>query len=152
MHTRDTRDRLDIVWKALADPNRRGILAVLQEGSGPAGKLARAVGLAPNATSFHLRYLLSAGLLAVERRGRSLWYRLDRERLSAWRAEAERFAGTAPSEAPVEAASRPRAPTRPSRHARTDRASHSVKQRAKQPPATNATEPTSADTLPTELL
>jgi DNA-binding transcriptional ArsR family regulator len=142
MNTHNTLDRLDIAWKALADPNRRGIVAVLREGPCSAGELARAVGLAPNAASFHLRYLLSADLLAVERRGRSLLYRLDRERLAAWRAEAERFAGASPAEASL----------RSLRHERADRADRSVEKRVKQPTEANATEPTRADTLPTELL
>ena len=49
-----------------------------------AGDLARRVGLAPNALSFHLKWLRSAGLIDMKRSGRHLWYHLNAPRLSAW--------------------------------------------------------------------
>jgi DNA-binding transcriptional ArsR family regulator len=49
------------------------------------------VDLAPNAVSFHLRILRSAGLLAAQRNGRSLEYRVEPRNLSAWLGEVRRL-------------------------------------------------------------
>ncbi len=78
----------DDIYKALADGHRREILTVLCRGPRrAAGELARQVGLAPNAVSFHLRWLRSAGLISVEREGRFLWYRVEPTTVIAWQAE-----------------------------------------------------------------
>jgi len=84
-------DRWDDIFKALADANRRRIVAALCRAPRPAGDLARLAGLAPNAVSFHLRILRSAGLLAVNRHGRSLEYRLEPRTLSAWLGQIRRL-------------------------------------------------------------
>jgi DNA-binding transcriptional ArsR family regulator len=79
----------DDLYKAFADEHRREIVSALCETPCPsgvvAGELARRVGLAPNALSFHLKWLRSAGLIAMQRRGRHLWYHLNAAALDAWR-------------------------------------------------------------------
>lgn len=74
----------DDLYKALADEHRREIVTALCEQPVVAGDLARRVGLAPNALSFHLKWLRSAGLIDMQRRGRHLWYHLNAPKLSAW--------------------------------------------------------------------
>jgi len=80
-------DGRDDIYKALADGHRREILTVLCRGPRRAGELARQVRMAPNAVSFHLRWLRSAGLVSVEREGRFLWYRVEPTTVAAWQAE-----------------------------------------------------------------
>lgn len=82
-------DRHDEVFKALADPNRRRIMAALCKEPMVAGDLGRLVSLAPNAVSFHLRLLQEARLVSVQRQGRFLWYRIDREVLDDWQSYAQ---------------------------------------------------------------
>ncbi|MGQ9648710.1 MAG: ArsR/SmtB family transcription factor [Phycisphaerae bacterium] len=81
-------DRHDEIFKALADPNRRRILAALCNEPMIAGDLGRLVSLAPNAVSFHLKLLQEARLVTVQRQGRFLWYRVDRAVLDEWRSYA----------------------------------------------------------------
>lgn len=80
-------DKRDDIYKALADGHRRQILALLCQGSRRAGELGRQVGLAPNAVSFHLRWLRSSGLVSVDRDGRFLWYRVEPTTVAAWQTE-----------------------------------------------------------------
>ena len=75
----------DETFKAMADSTRRQILAALCQQSREAGELARLVGLAPNAVSFHLRALKSAELVNVQRDGRHLRYSIEPESMRAWR-------------------------------------------------------------------
>jgi DNA-binding transcriptional ArsR family regulator len=72
------------IFKSLADENRRRILSVLSEGPQSAGDLARRVGLAPNALSFHLKDLRSAQLISLQRKGRHLYYELVPKALEQW--------------------------------------------------------------------
>ena len=74
----------DETFKAMADATRRQILAALCQQSREAGELARLVGLAPNAMSFHLRWLKSVGLVSVRREGRWLWYSVQVQSLRSW--------------------------------------------------------------------
>ncbi|MFF2508086.1 ArsR/SmtB family transcription factor [Streptomyces sp. NPDC058067] len=79
-----TRERLDAVGsadvaatlQALATPSRLYILARLQEGPCAVGDLAEAVGMEASACSHQLRLLRNLGLVAGERRGRSIVYAL----------------------------------------------------------------------------
>jgi len=76
-------------FHALADPVRLRILSILASSSdgevcvcdfvGPVGKSQPTV-------SHHLKILSEAGLVQGDRRGKWVWYSLDRERLSALRA------------------------------------------------------------------
>ncbi|WP_416959278.1 ArsR/SmtB family transcription factor [Streptomyces sp. Agncl-13] len=82
--TATTRERLDAVGatdvaatlQALATPSRLRILARLQEGPCAVSDLAEAVGMEQSACSHQLRLLRNLGLVAGERRGRSIVYAL----------------------------------------------------------------------------
>ncbi|WP_189032206.1 ArsR/SmtB family transcription factor [Paenibacillus albidus] len=55
-----------MVFRALADPNRFGIVELLKEGSLPVGIIAERLELSQPQTSKHLRVLAEAGLVQVE--------------------------------------------------------------------------------------
>ncbi len=74
----------DDIFKAMADPGRRQMLAALCHSPRDAGQLARLVGLAPNAVSFHLKTLRTAGLITSRRHGKNLRYQLNQGALSSW--------------------------------------------------------------------
>jgi DNA-binding transcriptional ArsR family regulator len=79
--TATARQRLETVGgahglQALATPSRLRILARLQEGPCAATELAEAVGMEQSACSHQLRLLRNLGLVAGERRGRSVIYAL----------------------------------------------------------------------------
>ena len=96
-------DRHDEVFKALADPSRRRIVAALCNEPMVAGDLGRLVSLAPNAVSFHLRLLQEAKLVSVQRQGRFLWYRVDREVLEDWRRYSHGLFAVSPEAASINA-------------------------------------------------
>lgn len=62
---------------ALAQDNRLDVFRLLvqagQEGM-PAGQVAETLGLAPNSLTFHFDRLRHAGLVSVQRKGRSMIY------------------------------------------------------------------------------
>ena len=59
------------VGALIGDPVRAAMLGLLMDGSErPAGELASAAGISPQAASAHLSRLLDGGLLAVSQRGR----------------------------------------------------------------------------------
>jgi DNA-binding transcriptional ArsR family regulator len=67
-------------FSALAQPTRLEVfrLLVRQEPDGvPAGEIARKLGVHHNTMSTHLAILTRAGLIAVERQGRSMIYRVE---------------------------------------------------------------------------
>ncbi len=78
-------DEIDAVFGALAHAARRHILIVLNARGGrvPAGVIAARFEHSWPTTSRHLRVLLAAGLVAVERNGRAWTYVLKKERLNA---------------------------------------------------------------------
>ena len=62
---------------ALAQENRLDVFRLLVQAGPdglPAGRVARQLGLAPNALTFHLDRLRDAGLVSVRRDGRSMIY------------------------------------------------------------------------------
>lgn len=68
---------LDAVYKALADPTRRRILAMLRERDMTAGELADAFELSKPTLSGHFSVLKAAGLIDGEKQGTSITYRLQ---------------------------------------------------------------------------
>ncbi len=76
-------------FSALADPARLRILSMLA--AAPEGEVCVCdfvgpVGKAQPTISHHLRILGEAGLVHADRRGKWVWYSLDRERLAQLRA------------------------------------------------------------------
>lgn len=65
------------VWAALAEPNRRAVLAALTTDELTVTAIADAVGLSQPTTSKHLKVLRDAGLVSVRRQGQQRWYAID---------------------------------------------------------------------------
>ncbi|HWC64551.1 MAG TPA: metalloregulator ArsR/SmtB family transcription factor [Thermoanaerobaculia bacterium] len=74
---------VDAVFRALADPTRRKILARLGKGSLETGRIARAFPVSRPAISRHLRVLGEAGLVRRRRIGRRCDYSLQPAALKA---------------------------------------------------------------------
>ncbi|WP_027866219.1 metalloregulator ArsR/SmtB family transcription factor [Massilia alkalitolerans] len=64
------------VFKALSDPTRRAVLEHLQKGPMGAGELADLFDVSKPTMSAHFAVLVAAGLIAAEKQGRSITYRL----------------------------------------------------------------------------
>ncbi len=64
-------------WQALADPNRRAVLALLLEHPRPVGELVEQLGLSQPGTSKHLKVLREAGLVQVRPEANRRVYALD---------------------------------------------------------------------------
>ena len=65
------------VFKALADPTRREILALLRDRRRPAGEIAARFSVSRPAISKHLRLLRQARLVVETRQGRERLYQLN---------------------------------------------------------------------------
>jgi ArsR family transcriptional regulator len=65
------------VFRALADPTRRGILRALQSGSQTAGALAENFPITRASLSHHFNILKTANLVRTERRGQHIVYSLN---------------------------------------------------------------------------
>jgi DNA-binding transcriptional ArsR family regulator len=65
------------VFQALADPTRRAILGLLQQGSQPVGSIARDFPISRPAISRHLRILREAELVTEIKVGRNRLYELN---------------------------------------------------------------------------
>ncbi|MGB9112470.1 MAG: metalloregulator ArsR/SmtB family transcription factor [Acidimicrobiales bacterium] len=81
-------DQLAAAFSALADPVRLRLLNLL--GSAPEGEVCicnvvEPIGKSQPTISHHMKLLVDAGLVHGERRGKWVWYSLDRERLGALR-------------------------------------------------------------------
>jgi DNA-binding transcriptional ArsR family regulator len=72
----DKADERD-VFQALADPTRRAILTLLQQGSQPVGGIARGFPISRPAISRHLRILREADLVSEIKVGRNRLYELN---------------------------------------------------------------------------
>jgi ArsR family transcriptional regulator, arsenate/arsenite/antimonite-responsive transcriptional repressor len=71
---------------ALAQENRLDVFRLLVEagpGGMPAGTVAEALGLAPNTLTFHFDRLRVAGLVTVQRQGRSMIYAAQFDQMNA---------------------------------------------------------------------
>ena len=80
-------DKLTTVLKALADPNRLRILAVLVQRESCNCQLNSQLGLAPNLLSHHLRVLEQAGLVRNHRGeedARWIFYTVDHKGMDRW--------------------------------------------------------------------
>ena len=65
----DDAQALDQTFQALADPNRRAILAVVRDKLAAVGEVAAELGLSQQIVSHHLKVLLAAGLVTGSRSG-----------------------------------------------------------------------------------
>ena len=65
------------VWKALADPTRRGIIRLLKSGSKTAGEIAEEFPMTRASLSHHFNALKAAELVRTERRGQHIVYSLN---------------------------------------------------------------------------
>jgi DNA-binding transcriptional ArsR family regulator len=68
---------MNLVFKALAHPARRQIVAMLQNGPMTSGDIAGAFNMAWPSVTGHLAALKDAGLVESERDGTSVRYRLN---------------------------------------------------------------------------
>lgn len=67
----------DAVFRALADPSRRAILASLTRGESAVKDLTARFEISQPAVSQHLATLRSAGLVSERRQGRLVYYRVE---------------------------------------------------------------------------
>jgi DNA-binding transcriptional ArsR family regulator len=85
---------LDRIFAALGDETRRAILARLMDGEVRLSDLAQPFTMSQTAVSKHVRVLSGAGLLVVEKRGRTRHCRLNAQAMkgaSEWLAEYQSF-------------------------------------------------------------
>ncbi len=68
---------LDATFSALGDGTRRAILSTLMQGEATLSDLAAPFDMSQTAVSKHVRVLSDAGLVIVEKRGRTRHCRLD---------------------------------------------------------------------------
>jgi DNA-binding transcriptional ArsR family regulator len=80
------------VFRAVADPTRRGVLDLLRESDRSVSELAEPFKLTQPAVSQHLRVLRVAGLVDVKKEGRRRLYRLNATPLRELYDWAEHFA------------------------------------------------------------
>ena len=87
-------DRLDITFRALADPTRRGMLASLALGDKSVGELGQPFRMTFAGASKHVKVLEGAGLVERRRAGRKQICSLKAEPLAeaeTWLRQWERF-------------------------------------------------------------
>ncbi|MBA3414728.1 MAG: helix-turn-helix transcriptional regulator [Chloroflexia bacterium] len=81
---------LDLMFHALADPTRRGMVERLSRGPASVGELARPLEMSLSAVVQHLRVLEASGLVRSEKVGRVRTCRIEPEAMQAaerWIAE-----------------------------------------------------------------
>src|SRR5437763_9053569 len=82
------------VFNAIAEPQRREILVLLQAGEAPVTALAQELGMTQPGASKHLRVLREVGLVRDRRAGKQRLYRIDARGLQPvheWTAGFEQF-------------------------------------------------------------
>jgi DNA-binding transcriptional ArsR family regulator len=84
-------EALDLVARAIAEPRRRQILALVSEEELSAGEIASRFDVSRPAVSQHLTVLRGAGLLSERRQGTSRYYRARPEGLAGLRDFMDRF-------------------------------------------------------------
>lgn len=87
-------ENLDSTFAALSHGTRRAILARLLQGESRLSDLAEPFNMSQTAVSKHVRVLSDAGLLIVEKRGRTRHCRLNAEpmrRATAWLIDYQAF-------------------------------------------------------------
>ena len=88
------RDKLSVVFGALADPTRREILTSLAEGEATVAELAAPFSMSQPAISKHLKVLEQAGLVSRTRRATARLSRLEAgplREVTTWLAGYQRF-------------------------------------------------------------
>ncbi|HEX8804500.1 MAG TPA: metalloregulator ArsR/SmtB family transcription factor [Acidimicrobiales bacterium] len=75
----------DAVLRALAEPQRRRILALVRDGELPAGEIAEHFDITHQAVSQHLRVLKDAGVLRERRAGTRRLYAIRPEAIESVR-------------------------------------------------------------------
>lgn len=68
---------MNILFKALNDPNRRQILEMLRKGSLTAGEIAEGFDMSKPSISHHLDLLKQADLVISEKKGQFVYYSLS---------------------------------------------------------------------------
>ncbi|MGI8696671.1 MAG: ArsR/SmtB family transcription factor [Mycobacteriales bacterium] len=81
----------DQALRALADGNRRAILAVIRSGPHPVGQIAEETGLSQQATSHHLGVLREAGLVSGTRAGTRHMFAVNTDGLAAVRSYLDEY-------------------------------------------------------------
>jgi DNA-binding transcriptional ArsR family regulator len=81
----------DLALRALADANRRAIMAAIRAEPRPVGFIAERVGLSQQATSHHLGVLRDAGLATGRREGTRHLFAVNTEGLTAVRSYLDGF-------------------------------------------------------------
>jgi len=87
-------ERLDITFRALADPTRRGMLASLALGEKSIGELAEPFAMSFAGASKHVKVLEDAGLIARRKVGRTHLITIDAgplEEAERWMRRWEKF-------------------------------------------------------------
>jgi len=87
-------DRIDQVFKALADPTRRQVIERLVSGPASTSELAKPFAMALPSFTQHLAVLKGAGLVTSDKHGRTRTYRLAPSGLDAaegWLADQHRM-------------------------------------------------------------
>lgn len=77
----------DSTFKALADPTRREILAMLRDGEMTAGAIAEKFDMTKPSMSHHFTVLKEADLITTRREAQQIWYGLNTtvvQDLMAW--------------------------------------------------------------------
>jgi ArsR family transcriptional regulator len=68
---------MDLLFKALQDPTRRGILDMLKKGNLNAGEIADAFCMSKPSISYHLDLLKQARLVSARREGQFMLYSIE---------------------------------------------------------------------------
>jgi ArsR family transcriptional regulator, lead/cadmium/zinc/bismuth-responsive transcriptional repressor len=75
-------EQLAELFRALSDPSRLRIIAVLAQRELHVGGLATAINLSESAVSHHLRQLRQMHLVRIRKSGRQVFYRLDDDHIA----------------------------------------------------------------------